>query len=380
MKQVAALVRKPWFIFAVYILVSLVALAIKYQVETLNNFKIFRTSYFHLRDLGRIYGEFLPDHRDVYIYGPPFAVLIAPISLLPFIPGAIAWVLLCTIIYFVAVNKLPLPQSSRNFILWFSLIELVTTIQNVQANSITAALMLFTFINLEKGKPFWAGLFVALAALTKVYGAIALSLYILYPDKIKNGLYFIFWMIVLMALPLLVVDFSTCVRLYKDWFDILSMKHDIDSGISIVGIFRKFDPSFPKYPVQFIGILLFLTGLIRYRQYHHIWFRYLLLASCMIWVIIFNHASESNTYIIAVTGACIWYQIQPKSKWLNAVMIFCFILTVLSPTDIFPPSFRKNVLQAWCLKAVPCILIWICIWWQQLRADGKEFVSGPLSQ
>jgi hypothetical protein len=373
MKRIKEILARPWFILTVYITVALIALVVKMQVDTLNNFRIFRSSFLHLIHLGKLYGEFPADHFDLFLYGPTFSVLVAPFAILPFYPGVVAWVLFCTMFYFYAVYKLPLSTEKRNFILWFSLIELLTTLQNVQANSITASLILFTFIFLDRDKPFIAALFVAIAAVTKVYGMIALALFLLYPRTIRSGFYFLFWVIVLSALPLLFVSFDTLVQLYRDWFATLSMKHNMHNGTSMIGLLRNFDPEFPKYPVQITGIILFCTAFIRYKKFGEKWFRLLMLASCMIWVIIFNHASESNTYIIAVTGTCAWFVIQEKNFWKNALMIFCFIFTVLSPTDIFPPYIKHHFFQEYSLKALPCVVIWFILLTQMLSASKENF-------
>jgi hypothetical protein len=77
------------------------------------------------------------------------------------------------------------------------------------------------------------------------------------------------------------------------------------------------------------------------------------------WVILFNHASESSTIIIAVVGVAFWYLIAPKNKLTTYLTYFVFILTILSPTDIFPRFIRVQYITPYNLKALPIVLIWV---------------------
>ena len=57
-------------------------------------------------------------------------------------------------------------------------------------------------------------------------------------------------------------------------------------------------------------------------------------------------------------------------KVLNiALLLFAFLLTTLSPTGIFPYSLREVYVKPYVLKALPIILIWIKIWYEQIRFE-----------
>jgi len=49
------------------------------------------------------------------------------------------------------------------------------------------------------------------------------------------------------------------------------------------------------------------------------------------------------------------------SKMLLAFVVLLFILTCLSPTDLFPRVIRKEWVEPYVLKAVPCIVLWVVI-------------------
>jgi len=107
--------------------------------------------------------------------------------------------------------------------------------------------------------------------------------------------------------------------------------------------------------------VILLLPLFRFHFYGNYNYRLLFLSSLLIWVVIFNHKAESPTYIIAVCGVAIWYFTQ-KSTTINTILlIFIFVLTCLSSTEIYPHDFQRQFLRPLALKAVPCILVWFKI-------------------
>ena len=49
-----------------------------------------------------------------------------------------------------------------------------------------------------------------------------------------------------------------------------------------------------------------------------------------------------------------------KGAWYNvALVIFAFILTSMSPSDLFPAYLKKTLVQPYALKALPCAIIWL---------------------
>ena len=52
--------------------------------------------------------------------------------------------------------------------------------------------------------------------------------------------------------------------------------------------------------------------------------------------------------------------------------VFAFILTSLSPSDLFPRYIRVNYVQHYSLKALPCVIVWFVIIYQMLIVDFKN--------
>jgi FtsH-binding integral membrane protein len=103
----------------------------------------------------------------------------------------------------------------------------------------------------------------------------------------------------------------------------------------------------------------------------------MLLASVLIFTVIFSSGSESPTYIIAFVGVAIWFVIQPKpiSKFYIVLFIFALILTSLSPSDLIPKYLKDNFIRPYALKALPCVLIWFAIVYEMLRNKFKNYNS-----
>ena len=74
---------------------------------------------------------------------------------------------------------------------------------------------------------------------------------------------------------------------------------------------------------------------------------------------------------IAMVGVAIWYTAAPwkRGKWAIALMVFAFILTSLTSTDLFPKHFRMVTLVRYALKALPVTLIWFVEMWELLTKD-----------
>ncbi|MBC7570401.1 MAG: DUF2029 domain-containing protein, partial [Spirosoma sp.] len=90
-------------------------------------------------------------------------------------------------------------------------------------------------------------------------------------------------------------------------------------------------------------------------------FRFLLLASVLIFQVIFNPVAESPTYITAVTGVLCWWYVCPQNTLDRLLLLSCFVLTILSPSDFFPAFLRDRFTVPYALKALPCVLIWLRI-------------------
>ena len=131
----------------------------------------------------------------------------------------------------------------------------------------------------------------------------------------------------------------------------------------------------PNMPFLLGGLILFALPYLRISQYKHLAFRLMLLASTLIFTVIFSSGSESPTYIIAFAGVAIWFIVQtsPKNNLVIGLFVFAFCLTSLSPTDLFPRA-AKEFIRLYSLKALPCMIIWFTIIYQMMKEDFKSYL------
>ena len=232
-----------------------------------NNYLIFKQSFFHLIENNDLYKLYPNEHWDLYKYSPTFALLMAPIAVLPNAVGLLIWNLLNVLILFFAIWKLPVnSDKSRLYILGFILIELITSIQNSQSNALMAGLIIFAFIFLENKQTALASLLIVLTIFIKLFGVVALALFIFYPDKIKFILYTIGWTLLFAALPLILISSSQLLFLYHSWFNLLQNDHSISLGISVAGIFSSWFGIECKSETILIGAVLFCLPFFKYQN------------------------------------------------------------------------------------------------------------------
>ena len=115
---------------------------------------------------------------------------------------------------------------------------------------------------------------------------------------------------VLGALPLLVIEHNELLRQYRWWSDIeRNNAQDLMFGLSLMRQFRDWwEVGWPNWSVQAIGTMVFLAPLaLRRDRWGDEPFREGRLCSLLIFVTIFNHQAERQSFVIAATGCAIWF-------------------------------------------------------------------------
>ncbi len=326
-----------------------------------NNYIIFKQSFVHLWNHQNLYGVYSAEYWDLYKYTPTFALLMAPFTHLPDWLGLSIWNLSNVLLVILGLKWLKyLKEHQKSFILWFSIVEMMTQLQNEQSNAFVAGLVLMAFALAQQKKFFWAVFCIALCTYVKVLGLVGFAMFIFYPERWRVALYGLFWMIALFFMPLLLVGWQELIEIYSSWKNMLANDHLDENGLSVMKILRKFfqwEPS--KLSVQLTGAILFCIPLIRFSQYSKMNFRTAILSSILIWVVIFNHKAESPTFIIATLGAAIWFFSVKLTKW-DYILMAAVVFSELSVTDIFPKELRR-VFFDYGLKCVPYVLLWLTL-------------------
>jgi hypothetical protein len=350
------------FIFGVFFLATLVtAIQNTFFLDT-NNYKIFYHSYYHLKEGVSLYNEYPQQYYDHYHYAPAFAVLFMPVFLLPFKVGLFIWHFLFGAAWIYGIWKMPFSRSQKVFAYWFGLNEYLTAVSNAQTNPLIAVIPLLAFVFFQRGHVFFAAAVIMLGFHIKIYSVVAVALFLLYPEKLKFLLSCLFWFLLIGILPGFVGGFDKLEWHYSNWINQLMIKtdHDKTANISVHRIIHQlFSDTIPTLAIVAGGVVLFCTVYIRRKFFEHEHFRMLMVASICIFQVIFQPAAESATYITAVTGCIIYWIVSPKQTIDIILIIACFLLTIMSPTDLVPNSLKDAVIKPYVLKAWPCVLIWL---------------------
>ncbi len=372
-------------IISIWMIITLLSAVKQLKIGNYNNYKIFKNVYFHTIEKLPLYKEYPLEYFDHNHYGPIFSLLIAPFAVLPDYLGIPFWGLFNAGVLAWAITQLPLKSSQINAILWICLHELLTTLLGLQFNPMMTAIIILSFVYIEKGKDFWSAFFIVLGVFVKLYGIVGLAFFFFSKNKIKFILSLLFWCIVLFSLPMLISSPEYIIQTYQEWFARLIEKNNENTGlssyqdISLMGMVRRFfqDSTIPNLPFLISGVFLFGLQYLRIKEYKEETFRVMLLASVLIFTVIFSSGSESPTYIIAFVGVAIWFVIQPKpiSNLHIGLFIFAFILTSLSPSDLIPKYLKDNYIRPYALKALPCVLIWFAIVYEMLKNKFKNYRS-----
>lgn len=328
-----------------------------------NNYTIFERSFHNLLDNKDLYVHYPEYHWDLYKYTPTFSAFFGLFALFPDWLGVSLWNLLNAFVLLFAIYYLPqLNKLEKGLIILIILVDLITSIQNEQSNALIAGLLIFSFGLLENKKYLIATLLLVFSVYIKLFGLVGFALFLLYPKKWKLALYTSLWTIVLFLIPLLFIDYSQYIKLYQSYWKMLTFDLSASYGYSIMGwLYAWFCIDINKYIIVFAGILVFLLPLTRIREYKSYNFRYLILTSILIWIVIFNHKAETSTFIIASAGIALWFISSDKSIINIALFVGVFILSSLSPTDLIPYYLREELIIPYALNVFPYILIWMKI-------------------
>ena len=368
-----------WFVLAV------VSAITKLKPERCNNFLIFKGTFWHAYNGTSLYEPYPAEYFDVNHYGPFFSIVIAPFAVVPHLVGLLAWTIALTAFLYVAIRWSQFTQRQQIFLLWFCAHELLTALFMQQFNIAIAAIIVLTYYCIEREKDFWAAFFIMLGTFVKLYGIVGLAFFFF--SKHKGKFIFIgsliIWAVIMFVAPMVFHGPDYTIGQYQEWFTNLMEKNSgnadaIAQNISILGmVHRTTGLAFSDLWLIVPGLVLFALPYLRFSQYRHMAFRQTILASVLMFVVLFSTGSESSGYITPFIGVVIWYTAVPwqRTGWDIALMVFVFILSSLSPSDLFPAYLRKEWVQPYALKALPVTLIWLKLCYEIITKDYQSIAQ-----
>ena len=381
--KLQAFFHKPFFsnprtLFGLWTLLAVVAGLTKMAPHRHNNFLIFRGVFWHTIQKLSLYDFYPAEYNDHNHYGPIFSLVIAPFAVVPDAIGLLGWLVVLALGMYYAVRRLPLEEGRQIFLYWFCAHELLTALQMQQFNIAIAAIIIGSFAAIEKGKEVTAAFLIVLGTFVKLYGVVGLAFFFFVKRKPRFILALIGWSVVCFVAPMLISSPEYVVGQYVEWYERLAAKNgentfSLMQNISLLGMIRKASgsASYSDLLVILPGLALFGLPYLRFGQYRHLAFRYAILSSVLLFVVLFSTGSESSTYIIPFAGIALWYATSPwkRSGWDVALLVFAFVLSSLSPSDLFPRSLREAYVLPYALKALPPMLIWLRLSYELLTRD-----------
>ena len=369
------LLAKPFFrdfrtLAGLWLLLGVLAAVMK--MHSHNNFLVFRGSFWHAWQGLPLYAEYPQEYWDINHYGPLFSLLIAPFAVVPEWLGLLMWCVALSLGLYVAVRRSLLTSGQQLFVLWFCAHELLTALYMQQFNIAIAAIIVGAFFLIEKERDATAAFLIVLGTLVKIYGIVGLAFFFFSKHKIRFIGALVLWSAVMFVAPMVLSSPDYVIGQYQAWFvDLVSKNSEnaeaLMQNISLLGMTHRVTGlEFSDLWLILPGLVMFGIPYLRISQYQHMAFRQTLLASVLMFTVLFSTGSESSGYIIALVGVVIWYTAVPwqRNRWDVALLVFVFVLSSLSPSDLFPAYLRKEWVQPYALKALPVTIVWLKLCWE----------------
>jgi hypothetical protein len=343
-----------------------------------NNFLIFKNSFWHCINELPLYIHYPKEYFDLFLYGPPFTLFVAPFAVPPTWLGMLLWLIALTMFLYIAIRRNVFTTYQQVFVYWFCAHELLNGIQMQQFNIAIAAIIVLTYYCIEREKDFWAAFYIMLGTFVKLYGIVGLAFFFFSKHKGKFIGSLAIWAVILFLAPMAISSPEYIIGQYSEWFDVLVHKNADNmfshgTNISLLGVVRKISGCSTYSDLWLIvpGFIAFVAPYLRFRQYANEAFRQTLLASVLMFTILFSTGSENSTYIIAVVGVAIWYTAAPwqRSKWDMALMVYVFFCCTMAHSDLMPRFIREEYMKPYGLKALPVIFVWFKLCYEMMTKD-----------
>lgn len=374
--------QKPIYIYVIYLAVGILSALAKYGRGPLkyNNYLIFKNVFYNTIHENNLYSEYPELYFDKNHYGIIFSALIAPFTLFPDWLGMVLWNLANVGLFIYAIQKLPVSEKQKAFFAWLCLQELITALVSFQFNVALTGLIILSACFIYQKQEIKSAFSILIGFFVKIYGIVGLSSFFFVQRKARFILGLFAGAILLFALPMLYASPGFVVQSYADWIHELVIKNEKNTtasmmqDISLMGFFRRITNT-PVSNLVFlaIGLPIFALPYLRFRAYDKRAFQLLILASTLLFTVLFSSGSESPTYIIAVAGVMLWYIIRKeKSAQATGLVVFVLILTSFGMSDLFPVVIKRDYIVKYALKALPCILVWLQITYELLFFDMEK--------
>ena len=348
-----------------------------------NNFSIFRAAARHLVDGADLYAAYPALHSDLFKYSPTFALLFLPLALLPFAFAMLCWNVLNAGLLWLAIGRVLRPRGAtvaRAIVF----MDMLGSLQNAQSNALVAALIILAFAGFEEGHESRATALVSIGTSIKLFPLAAATFAVFHGRLLRVAIAGVLCAALLVALPLLVTSPHLLAAQYASWRAVESAD-TLERGFTVMQLLElAFRHDWPSWPIQLVGVITLVAPLLARR---HRWpdrgFRLVFLCSVLVFCVLFNHQSESPTFVIAVSGAAIWFA--TRVRWTRATWaLFAFVVTctILASSDAMPHAIQRALFDRYHFKTVPMLVLWLVLqrelWRSRTPASAQLREGGEL--
>jgi hypothetical protein len=357
---------RPWLL-GLYALSVLVVAIPKALHHSDNNFLIFDAAFGNLRAGRDLYAPHPDQYIDLFKYSPAFAVLFAPISALPDTLGLVLWDGINTMLLALAVVRL-MPDRRGDAVLALVFLEMFGSMQHSQSNSVLAALVILAFLALEAERPVHAALALAIGTAVKIFPIAGAAMALPHRRRVRFAVALGVVLAIVLALPFLAVTPHEVKAQYASWMALLPRDAVSDTvagrGMHTGGVPEQlhlwFGTRSSPFAVEVAGaVLLVLPLFAKWKRWADPDFRLRFLCSLLVFLVIFNHRSESPSFVIAMAGVAIWFAASAPDWVTISVMVATFAIVSLGASSAVPNAVRVGVVMHYRLKTLPCVVAWL---------------------
>ena len=373
-------------------LFSIFLSAYKILMNDWNNYRIFYFSFEHLAAGVQLYTHYPDQYFDLFKYSPSFAALMSVFSFLPLWVGAILWNIFGVLFLWTGLYRCFQDPRPRGLLYFLLLPEWIGQVQNFQSNALLAGILLHGFADFMNKKWWRAGLLIGLSFHIKIFGAALGALGFLWGWRsfFRGGAWSLFFLIVVSLIPLFWVSPSQLIVLYKEWIELLQWDQSSSQGASFMGVFRSLAGfQLPNLPTQLLSFVLMMGAWIlqlnKSREDTEAnASRLQSFSMLLIWMIVFNHKSESPTFILGMVGFALWFlktpsasafpnrqkyelpknkvtnsfTLNPPTQWRSPLLWVTFVFVSVLSSDLIPPNWKTHWILPLEMKVWPFIAVW----------------------
>lgn len=350
----------------IWISVTLIFIIDSWITNRLNNYLTFENTIRNLVHQRSLYAYYPKFHFDANHYGPAFCLIIAPFAILPNWLGLFFWNIFNCLVLFVSLQTLPIPEKQRRLIGYIAIPCLIESMLNQQFNPIVAGMIILNFTLLNKKGGFFSSFMMTLGIFVKLYGIVGLAFFPFVKNKIQYIVFCLFWSCLFYFIPMLFSSARFIDNAYLEWFFSLAGKNAVNADgqgidMSIMGFLRNLlGMKLGNLYFLIPGCLIFAIPYLNHMHYQRKEFQLLLLASALIFPIIFSTGAEDCTFVIAITGVGIWYTLDKNKCVKNSILPVLLIITCNFPLLLFPHYAKQHSILLSSISFI-YFVVWIRI-------------------